>query len=137
MADYSPVRQNGRNPFTKKASGTVTGGRLVMASGDGTVVNATALANTKVIGVAAYDAVNTDPNAGLVAVWPITGVEHEISCPGGAAAGDGVVAGDAGIAVKATGAGLATAAAAGTLLGLVTTGCSVNSASVVRFLGRG
>lgn len=137
MADYNPVRQNGRNPFTSKASGTVTGGRFVVASGDGTCLRATAAANTKVIGVAAYDAVNTDPNAGLVAVWPITGVEHEISCPGGAAAGDGVTAGDAGIAVKATGAAIATAAAAGTLLGMVTTGAGAAADSVIRFVGRG
>jgi hypothetical protein len=136
MADYNPVRQNGRNPFTAKASGTVTGGRLVKSSGNGTVVNADAGA-TAVVGVAAFSAVNTDANSGLVTVWPLTGVEHEISCPGGAAAGDGVTAGTAGIAVKATGAGLATAAAAGTLLGIVTTGAGADSAAVIRFIGRG
>jgi hypothetical protein len=137
MSGYNPVRQNGRNPFTSKASATVTAGRFVMATGDGTCANATAAANTTVIGVAAYDAVNTDPNSGLVSVWPITGVEHEIPCPGGAAVGDGIVAGNAGIAVKATGAALATAAAAGTLLGICTTACSAASGSLVRFLGRG
>jgi hypothetical protein len=136
MTDYNPVRTNGRNPFTSKASGTVTAGRLVKSSGNGTVINADANA-TGVVGVAAFTAVNTDANSGLVTIWPLTGVEHEISCPGGAAAGDGVVSGTAGIAVKATGAGLATAAAAGTLLGIVTTGAGAASDSVVRFIGRG
>lgn len=133
MTDYNPVNACGKTPFTSTTSGTVTAGQIVMASGASTIAAATAAGGAASVGVAAHAAAS----GAKITVWPLTGVIHETSCPGGAAAGDGIVAGDAGIAVKATGAALAAAAAAGTLLGIALTSPGADAAAVVRFIGRG
>jgi hypothetical protein len=147
MGDYNPVRANGAVPFTLKAGAAqVTGGQVVMASANGTVAPGSATGGAAACGVAAFDAVSTDANGGVLAVWPLDGVEHIVACPGGIAAGDGVKCGDAGIIVAAPPSGgpptaLATAAAAGTLIGICTVGCDADeegdTGHTAQFIGRG
>ncbi len=99
MAEYSPVFATGGAPITLQASVTVTGGRVVESTGNGTVGPAGA-ASTKVLGIAAFDAA-----AGAkVDVWPLPGVVHECTASGAIAAGDGLAAGAAGV-VSTIGAG--------------------------------
>ncbi len=54
MADYAPLYMPG-DMVTGVTSGAVTGGRMLMVSGNGTVAHATADSNA-VVGVAAHDA---------------------------------------------------------------------------------
>lgn len=123
MADYTPVFASGVAPITLQASATVTGGRLVEVTGNGTVGPAGA-ASTKVVGTAAWDAAS----GVKVDVWPLPGVVHEVTASGAIAAGDGLIAGAAGV-VSTIGAGtfqqlvgVAVAAAADT--------------AICRFIGR-
>jgi hypothetical protein len=99
MAEYGVVFANGTAPITLQASATVTGGRLVETTGNGTVGPAGA-ASTKVIGVAAFDAASS----AKVDVWPLPGVVHEVTASGAISAGDGLIAGAAGV-VSTIGAG--------------------------------
>lgn len=123
MAEYTPVFATGGAPITLQASATVVGGRLVESTGNSTVGPAGA-ASTKVIGVAAWDAASGTK----VDVWPLPGIVHEVVASGAIAAGDGLVAGAAGV-VSTIGAGtfqqlvgVAVAAAADT--------------AICRFIGR-
>lgn len=123
MAEYTPVFPSTMAPITLQASAPVVGGRLVEVTGNGTVGPAGA-ASTKVVGVAA-----TDQAAGLkVQVWPLPGIVHEVTASGAIAAGEGVVAGAAGVVVTVGAgtfqqlAGVALAAAADT--------------AICRFIGR-
>lgn len=127
MADYTPVFTGGAYPYTMTATTAVTGGQLVITSGSGGVATAGAGA-ANVIGVAAHDA----GAAAKVTVWPIDGVTHEITSTGTIAVGDGIQSGAAGVAATAA---IATAAAAGTLLGIATSGAT--GGALVRFQGRG
>jgi Uncharacterized conserved protein (DUF2190) len=99
MADYTPVFATGGAPITLQASATVTGGRLLEVTGNGTVGPAGA-ASTKAIGIAAYDAASGTK----VDVWPLPGEVHEVVASGAIAAGDGLIAGAAGV-VSTIGAG--------------------------------
>jgi hypothetical protein len=126
MADYTPIHSGGAIPFTSTTSGVVTGGTLVAQSGNFTVATAGA-ASAVVVGVAAHDAASGTK----ITVWPIRNVTHEIASTGTIAAMDGVVSGAAGVAATAV---VATAAAAGTLLGIAEGPAS--GGAVVRFLGR-
>jgi len=123
MAEYTPVFANGTAPFTLQASAAVTGGRLVMASGTGTVAHATAAATT-VLGVAANDAAS----GGKVQVWPLAGLTHKVLGTGAIAAGDNLAAGAAGV-VAAIGAGTF-----GQLVGVADRAAA--DATIVRFVGR-
>jgi hypothetical protein len=123
MADYTPVFANGTAPITLQASATVTGGRLVEATGNGTVGPAGA-ASTKVQGVAAFDAAS----GAKVDVWPLPGLIHEITASGAITAGDGLAAGAAGV-VSTIGAGLFQ-----TLIGNATAGAA--DTALCRFIGR-
>ena len=126
MADYSPVYADGIRPFTLGASGTITGGTLVEATTTGNCATAGA-ASTKVIGVAAFDAVS----GGRVSVWPLPGVMHEIIHTAGGAVGDVMTAAASGqMATTAA----ATAAAAGTDLGVAVT--TASAGAKIRFIGR-
>lgn len=130
MADYTPVTSNGTIPFSLTASAVVTGGQVLASSGNGTVAPAGA-ASTAVVGVAAHDA----PNGGRVGIWPTTNVLHETvnANAGAATAGNAVLTAAAGATdVSAT---PGTPAAAGTLIGTVTTGAA--SGAKMRWLGRG
>ncbi|MEO3929246.1 capsid cement protein [Micromonosporaceae bacterium B7E4] len=113
MADYLPVYTGGVVPFTATTSGAVTGGRVLAASATGTVAHAAA-DSTGVVGVAAHDAAS----GAKVTVWPIDNCVHELEASGAIAALAGVVT-DANGQVKT--ATLATAAAAGTLIGTALT----------------
>lgn len=142
MTDYQPVRANGANPFTATADAEITAGQVVFFTANAQVSPTTTAGIAKAAGVAAFDAADTTQ----VAVWPLDGVEHEVLCPGGAAAGDGIIAGDAGIIAKAAPSGgpptdFANAAAAGQLIGICTTGCTADgpgdTGHKAQFIGRG
>ena len=109
MADYVPINDGGQDPFTFTTSAAVTGGRVVAVSGNNTVAHAAADSAT-VVGVAAFDAAS----GAKVTVWPLEGCVHELEASGAIAALAGVVT-DANGQVKT--AVIATAAAAGTLIG--------------------
>jgi hypothetical protein len=126
MADYTPIHSGGAIPFTTTTSAAVTGGQLVAVSGNFTVGVAGA-GSAVVSGVAAHDAAS----GAKVTVWPLRNVTHEITSTGTIAAGDGIQAGALGVAATAV---VATAAAAGTLLGIAEAGAT--GGAVVRFIGR-
>lgn len=127
MADYQPVFTGGAKPWTATTSAAVTGRRLLVESGTGTVAMAGADA-ADVVGVAAFDAAS----GAKVTVWPIDGVIHELEASGALASGAGVVS-DANGQVKT--ATIATAAAAGTLIGTATT-TAAGSPLLLRVQGR-
>jgi len=126
VADYTPIHTGGAIPFTSQASAGITGGQVVIQSGNFTVAPAGAAA-VAVVGVAAHDALS----GAKVTVWPIKNVTHEITSTGTVAAGDGVVTGAAGVVTTAA---VATAAAAGTLLGIAEN--AATGGAVLRFIGR-
>lgn len=125
MADYTPIYSGGVEPFTATTSGAVTGGRVLEVSGDGTVQQAGA-ASTVAIGVAAHDAAS----GARVTVWPLANVVHQLSASGAITAAAGVVTAANGQVATAT---IATAAAAGTLIGIAATTAASN---LVRVVGR-
>ena len=128
MADYTPVFSGGVVPFTSTTSAAVTAGRLVAVSGAGTVAMAAA-DSLAVVGVAAHDAAS----GAKVTVWPMNNCVHELlsTTTITASATAGVVA-DANGQVKA--ATIATAAAAGSLVGVGVT--SVTTSGLVRVVGK-
>jgi len=113
MADYQPVFSGGAVPWTATTSAGVTGGRVLAASATGTVAHAAA-DSTVAVGVAAHDAAS----GAKVTVWPLDGVVHELEASGAITALAGVVTDAAGQVKTAT---IATAAAAGTLIGTAAT----------------
>lgn len=116
MADYLPKFKPGE-AITQTASAAITGGRLVAVSATGTV--ATAAADSAiVVGVAGQD-VAASGEKFLVFPTRVGGV-HGLVASGAITAGDGVVS-DTGGKVKTAPTSLATAAAAGTLLGIALT----------------
>jgi hypothetical protein len=129
VADYTPVFSGGAIPFTSTTSATVTGGQVLEVTATGTVGPATA-ATTKPCGVAAHDAAS----GAKVTIWPLANVVHEITVVAAATvtAADGVITGTAGTVNTAT---VATAAAAGTLIGTALT--TAVAPAKVRFIGRG
>lgn len=82
MGDYTPVFLPGQQ-ITLQASGTITGGDVVVVSGSGTVAKASALADVKCIGVAGHDAAS-----GLKVTVICRGVVHESLADGTVTAGD-------------------------------------------------
>lgn len=130
MPDYQPINSSDVTPFSKSAGATLTGGTLVSASADETVI--TCVTGTRPIGVAAKDCVSGEK----CPVWPLPGVIHEITVEGVLvlAAGNTVIPGATGF-IKA-GAGLATDAAAGTLFGICTRGGTGGTGTgKARFIG--
>ena len=115
MADYTPVYTGGVKPFTSTTSAAVVGGNVLVWSGSGTVA-ASAAVSTVVAGVAAHDAAS----GARVTVWPIDGAIHELVATAALAAGAGVTTDAVGVGQVAT-AVIATAAAAGTLIGTAVT----------------
>lgn len=114
MADYVPTFTPGK-AITETTSAAVTGGRLVAVSGAGTVATAAA-DSAGVVGVAAFDVAASGDK---LTVWPIkAGGVHGLVASGAIAAGAGVVSDTGGKVKSAT---IATAAAAGTLLGIAKT----------------
>lgn len=115
MADYTPVYSAGVKPWTGTTSAAVTGGQVLVWSGANTVA-ASAAISTVVAGVAAHDAAS----GAKVSVWPIEGCIHELVAAAAITAGAGITADAAGSGQVAT-ATIATAAAAGTLIGTAVT----------------
>lgn len=113
MADYQPIFTGGTKPWTATTAGAVTGGRVLAASATGVVTHAGA-DSAVAVGVAAHDAAS----GAKVAVWPIDGCIHELEASGAITALAGVVTDAAGQVKTAT---IATAAAAGTLIGTALT----------------
>lgn len=118
MSDYTPVFTNGSVPFTSQASGTITGGDVVIVSGSGTV--AAAGAGGIGVGVAAHDAVSGQK----LTVWPLKCVHETLAGVAGVTAANllkvgasaGKLINDAAPAVGVTiGSALTTAAADATL----------------------
>ena len=128
MSEYTPVFSGGAVPFSSTTSAAVTAGRLVAVSGAGTVAHAAA-DSLAVVGVAAHDAAS----GAKVAVWPMDNCVHELlsTTTITASATAGVVA-DATGQIKA--ATIATAAAAGSLVGVALT--SVTTSGLVRVMGK-
>lgn len=128
MADYQPIVTGGAKPWTATTSAAVTGGRVLAESATGTVAHAGA-DSAVVVGVAAFDAAS----GAKVTVWPLDGVVHELEASGALAAGAGVVT-DANGQVKT--ATIATAAAAGTLIGTALTTAAGSPTLKLRVQGR-
>lgn len=127
MGDYQPIFTGGARPRTLTASADIVGGRVVATSGNDTVAHAGA-DDATVAGVAAHDVAS----GGKVLVWPLEGVTHELEASGAIAADAGVVT-DANGQVKT--ATIATASAAGTLIGQAMTTAAGNPLKL-RVLGR-
>lgn len=127
MADYTPIYTGGVRPRSYTTSAAVTGGRVVAVSGSDTIAHAAA-DDATAVGVAAHDAGSGE----RVTVWPLEGVTHELEASGALAADAGVVT-DANGQVKT--AVIATASAAGTLIGVAAT-TAAGSPLKLRVLGR-
>lgn len=111
MSDYLPRFKPGET-FTSQASAAITGGRVVAVSGSGTVATAAA-DSALVVGVAAFDVAASGDK---VTVFTTRGGGiHKLVASGAITAGAGV-ASDTGGKVKSV--TTATAAAAGTLIGI-------------------
>lgn len=82
MGDYTPVALPG-STFTSQASGTITGGDLVVVSGNGTVARASTLADDSYLGVANHDAVS-----GQKVTLTLGRAVHESLADGTVTAGD-------------------------------------------------
>lgn len=112
MGEYTPLYSGGTKPFTRTTSAAVTGGQVLVWSGADTVAPSGAV-SAVVAGVAAQDAVS----GGQVSIWPIDNCIHELVAAAAITAGAGVTSDAAGAGQVAT-ATIATAAAAGTLIGV-------------------
>ena len=128
MADYVPIFTSGSVPFTATTGGAVTAGRVLIASATGAVTHAAADA-TGVVGVAAHDAAS----GAKVTVWPLDGVVHQLEATGAITALAGVVTDAAGQVKTAT---IATAAAAGTLIGTALTTAAGSPTLLLQVQGR-
>lgn len=126
MSDYIPVNTD-QAAYTSTASAVIAGGQLVTASGTGTV--APSAVGDHPVGVAAQDT----PSGGRVTVYVLPGMVHElvVAAAGAATAGTGVIVGTGGLVNNA--AGLGTAAAAGTLIGMFLTTAAAGAKA--RFVG--
>lgn len=83
MADYLPKFETGK-PFTATASAAITGGRVLIVSGAGTVSHAGADAvATTLAGVAGFDAAIGED----VLVYPIKNTVHKLTAGAAIAAG--------------------------------------------------
>ena len=82
MADYTAVNLPG-TVITLQASGTITGGDLLVVSGSGTVAKAAALAGLNYVGIAGHDAVSGQKVAVIAAK-----AVHESIADGAVTAGD-------------------------------------------------
>ena len=127
MADYAPVFTGGVTPWTATTAGAVTGGRVLASSATGVVTHAAA-DSTVAVGVAAHDAAS----GAQVTVWPLDGCVHRLEASGAITALAGVVTDAAGQVKTAV---IATAAAAGTLIGTALT-TAAGSPLVLNVQGR-
>jgi hypothetical protein len=124
MGDYLPVFTAGKKPRGYTAGGTITGGQLLELTTAETV-QPTSGASVDCIGVAAHDAAN----GGLVSVWPLAGVTHEVTASAAVAVGDNLAPAAAG---KAAPIGAGTF---GQLVGVATT-VAAGDGSKFQMVGR-
>lgn len=83
MADYLPKHESGQ-PFTLPTSAAVTGGRVLIVSGAGTVAHAGADAVPATIaGIAGFDAAQGE----RVTIYPLKGAVHKLTAGGPITAG--------------------------------------------------
>lgn len=115
MADYTPFYDGGCDPWTATTSAAVVGGQVLAVSGSGTVAPAVTGTGAVAVGVAANDAAS----GAKVSVWPLEGCIHELVATAALTQGTGVIV-DA-VAGQVATATIATAAAAGTLIGTALT----------------
>ncbi|MEV4197023.1 capsid cement protein [Micromonospora globbae] len=87
MGDYLPIFAAGKKPRTYTAGAAITGGQVVELSTADTVIPS-AGAGGDVVGVAAHDI----GSGGLVNVWPLPGVTHEVTASAAVAVGDNLAA---------------------------------------------
>ena len=129
MSDYTPVNSD-TGPFTLTAAVAIAGGQLVEGTADGTC--SPSGGSKRAIGVAEHDA-----GAGQrVAIYPIQGYQHEVLIKNGTALAAGGPCVAAANGQLDLGTNLATAAAAGTLIGVVTKGGTGDGTTVkARFVG--
>lgn len=127
MADYTPHYTGGAQPFTATTAGAVTGGNVLIWSA-ANVVTVSGADSTAVCGVAAHDAAS----GARVTVWPLEGCIHNLTAGAAITALAGVVSDTAGTVKTAT---IATAAAAGTLIGTAVT-TAAGSPLTLRVQGR-
>jgi hypothetical protein len=130
VADYVPFYENGVQPFTATTSAAVTGGRVLAASGNGTVAHAGA-ASAVAVGVAAHDA----PSGGQVTVWPLEGVVHELQAASAVTALAAIETAAAGEVATAAAGAAATAGSLQTVIGVALT-TAAGSPLKLRVLGR-
>ena len=128
MADYTPIFTAGVVPWTATTAGAVTGGRVLAASATGVVTHAGA-DSTVAVGVAAHDAAS----GAKVTVWPLDNCIHQLEATGAITALAGVVTDTAGQVKTAT---IATAAAAGTLIGTALTTAAGSPTLILQVQGR-
>jgi predicted RecA/RadA family phage recombinase len=95
MADHTPLFKPGQE-VTLTASATITGGQVVIVSGDETVAPA-AGASAAAVGVAKYDA------ASGAKVGVVFGGVHELTSTGAIAAGDPVTSAAGGVVAAYSG----------------------------------
>lgn len=125
MADYQPVFQPG-GTRTVVLSTAATGGQVLESTGNGTHGVAGA-DSTKVCGVAAHDGAS----GSRITMHGLLGQVHEIVATAGVTAGDGLATGAAGTVKTVV---IATASAAGTLIGVAET--TAGAGAKTRFMGR-
>jgi hypothetical protein len=127
--DYTPVKVD--DAFTLSAGAAILPSQLVSVTGVGAV--SPSAGADRPIGVAAHAAASGAP----VTIWPLPGYTHETAVLNAAviAAGGTVISGAAG--TINTGGSLATAGAAGTLLGIALTAGTGNAGGtvLVRWIG--
>lgn len=113
MAEHTPIFKPG-DAITRTTSAAVTGGQLLIVSGNNTVAPSSAV-SAAWLGVAAYDAASGSP------VTVLSGGVHELNASGAIAAGAAVVPAAAG-AVATIGSETNYAAVVGTALAAAASG---------------
>lgn len=119
MADYSPV-YTPSNTFTSTTNGVVTGGQVLVVSGNGTVAAASGT-SAACVGVAAHDAAS----GALITIHKLAGVIHESTIAAGSTAGNLVIPAASGLVAEGTGANV---------IGVALT--TVGAGAKVQWLGR-
>lgn len=119
MADYSPI-YTPSNTFTSVTSGTVTGGQVLIVSGNDTVA-ASSGTSAAAVGVAAHDA-GSGKN---ITIHKLAGVIHETVAAAGATAGNLLIPAASGGVAEGTGANV---------IGVAMT--TVGAGEKVKWLGR-
>jgi hypothetical protein len=131
MSDYTPVTSD-MSAFSATAGSTITGGQLVEGgAADNAVIPAVGV--KRPVGIAAHDA----PSGGRVTVYVLPGMIHEVLVKSGSTLVVGAAVIPATTAGQVDAGTLATAAAAGTLIGICIKSGGLGDGTTVkgRFIG--